>query len=101
MPADAINNRIRESLNKQRRVILNNADKYIEWLNSASLKSDDLSPIMSSTWKMGHEKSLIESLRQVKLDVKFEKLEASLNKEENLVTVWLTCPGCVRYLLFI
>jgi hypothetical protein len=93
MLLEPVNKHINEALKNQSAVIFRNAKKYIDWLNSDYLKSDDLSPIMSSTWKIGNEKSLVEFLRKVKRDVKFETLDTSLNEERNLVTVWLTCPG--------
>jgi len=98
---DGANAAYRKKIEAKKRVILQNADNYVAWLNSPSLKLVELSEMMSSTLRVSREKSLIEKLRQVKPDIEFEKLEATLDESYSLVTVWLNCPEKnSRYLLF-
>jgi hypothetical protein len=97
---DDANRRFREDMaahskesKKRKLIVLQNADSYINWLNSPSLNSVTRSTMIPCGPRPCHEEKLILKLRQVSPDLKFTKLEASLNEEGSAVIVWLRCSG--------
>jgi hypothetical protein len=87
---DDANRRFREEIYKETKKMkltaLQNADNYINWLNSLTRSTHTSLPSRN-------EEKLIAKLRQVSLDIKFTKLEVSLNEEGSAVIVWLRCSG--------
>lgn len=88
---DGPNREFKKYIEEKRQTILKNADRYVAWLNSPSLKLDDRMALMSSATHGVHEKTLIESLRRYSPGITFDKLEVKLNKDGDLVVLWLNC----------